>query len=95
MNLNKINVHKSSLLPCLKNSFLKKVTYIRVVVRAVQHDEIGHGSFTTMSSLSISLMLFLSEKTNCHASTCLHINFNSYVKASFLQLAQQTSSQFP
>jgi len=33
-------------------------------------------------------MLPLSEKTNCDTSTCLHINFTSYVKASF-------SSTFP
>ena len=59
MNISELNVHKSKLFLCLHNSFLKKLTlqYFSVVVRAVPREENGRGSFTTMSSLSISLML--------------------------------------
>ena len=70
---------------CLHNSFLKKLTlhYFSVVVRAVPPEEMGCGSFATVSSLSLSLMLSLSEKANCNISPCLHITITLYVKASF------------
>ena len=44
---------------CLHNSLLKKLTlqYFSVLVRAVPPKEIGAGSYATLSSLSISLLL--------------------------------------
>jgi len=85
INVNELNVHKSTLLFCLHNSFLKKLTlqYSSVVVPAVPLQEIGHGSFTTMSSLSIALTLSLSEMAKCDVSPCISITFTLYVKASF------------
>jgi hypothetical protein len=70
MNLMSIKSHCF----CLRNSFLKKLTlqYYSVVVLAVPPEEIGRGSFTTVSSLSISLMLSLSEKANCDVSPLLY-----------------------
>ena len=64
MTLNELNAHKSTPFLCLHNSFLKKLTsqYFSLLARAVPPEETGHGSFATMSSLSISLMLSLSEK---------------------------------
>jgi len=85
MNLNELNVHKSTLFLCLHNSSLKKLTlqYFSVVVLTVPPEEIGQGSFTTMSSLSISLTLSLSEKANYDVSPCLSKTFTLYVRASF------------
>jgi hypothetical protein len=85
MNVNELNVHKSPLFLCLHNFFLKKLTpqYFSVVARAVPPEEIGRGSFATMSSFSTSLMLSLSEKANYDVSPCLPINFTLYVPAFF------------
>jgi len=85
INVNEINVHKSTLFFCLHNYFLRKLTlqYFSVAVPAVPSGEIVHGSFTTMSSLSISITSSLSEKANCNVSPCLSITFTLYVKASF------------
>ena len=57
MNVNELEVHKSTLFLCIHNSFLKKLTlqYFSVVVHAVPPEEIGHGTFTTISSLSCYL----------------------------------------
>jgi len=67
MNLNELNVLQSAPFLSLRNSFLKKLTlhYFSVVVHAVSPEAIGHGSFATVSSLSVSLMLSLSGKANC------------------------------
>jgi hypothetical protein len=64
LNINKLNTHKTTLFFYLHNSFLKKLTlqYFSVVVRAVPPEGVGGGILATMSSLSISLMLSLSEK---------------------------------
>jgi hypothetical protein len=75
MNVNELNVHKSTPFLCLHNSFLKKLTlqYFSAAVRAVPSEEIGRGSFVIMSSLSLSLMLSLSEKATFeHCSA--HLN---------------------
>ena len=82
MNINYLNVHKSKSFPCLHNSF-KKLTqqYFSVVVRAVPPEEIGRGSFATMSSF-----LFHS----CYLNTWTHhVSASSPYKKelSFLQLA--------
>ena len=81
MNLMSTKAHRLS----LHDSFLKKLTlqYFSVVVRAVPPGEIARGSFTTLSSLCISLMLSLSQKANCNVSPCLHITFILYMNASF------------
>ena len=85
MNLNELNVHKSTPFLCLHNSFLKELTlhYFSAVVHAVSPEEIGHENFTTLSSHSVPLMLSLSEKANCDVSPCLHIHFTLNVKATF------------
>ena len=90
MNLMSTQAHRFS----PHNSFLNKLTlqYFTVVVCAVPPEEIAHGSFTTMSSLSISLMLSLSEKANCNVSPLLHITFILYMKATFSSIAQHTAS---
>jgi len=52
MNVNEINVHKSTLFLCLHNSFLKKLIpqHFNAVVRGVPPTEIGRRGFATMSS---------------------------------------------
>ena len=76
MNLNELNVHKSTPFLCLHNSFLKKLTlqYFSVVVCAVSPEAICHGSHNTVFSLSISLMLSLSEKSKLQ---CLTMSLHS------------------
>ena len=85
MNVNELNVHKSTLFLCLHNSFLKKLTlqHFSVAARAVPPEETGRGIFATMSSLSIPLLLSLSERANCDASPRLRITITLYVKDSF------------
>jgi len=85
MNLNELNVHKSTPFLCLHNSFLKELTlqYFSAVVREVSPEAIGHESFATLFSPSVSLMLSLSEKANCDVSPRLCIPFTLYVKATF------------
>jgi hypothetical protein len=81
MNLLSIKSHGF----CLHNSFLNqlKLEYFSSLVRAVPPKETGRGSFTTLSSLPISLTISLSEKPNCDVSPWLPITFILYVKASF------------
>ena len=70
MNLNELNVLQSTLFLCVHNYFLKRLAlhYFSVVEHAVSPEAIGHGSFATVTSLSVSLMLSLSEKANCDVS---------------------------
>jgi len=85
MNLNDLSVHKSTPFLSVYNSFLKIFTlqYFSAVVRAVPPEEIGRGSFATVSFLSVWLVLSLSEKANCDVSPCLRLTFTLHVKASF------------
>jgi hypothetical protein len=52
-------------------------------MNAVPPEEIGHVSFATVSSLSISLMLSSLEKANYNISTCLPVTFTLSVQAFF------------
>jgi hypothetical protein len=50
MNVNELNVHKSTLFLCLQNDFLKKLTlhYFSVVVGAITPEEICRGKFEVL-----------------------------------------------
>jgi len=55
MNLNELNVHKSTPFLCLHNFFLKKLTirYFSFAVRGVPPEAFGRGIFFTVSSLAV------------------------------------------